>query len=581
MPPQPDAWNAPSRDHGNVTSSTVSTRSSFTAEADPGTGANKPRVLAVFAGLLVAMLLSSLDQTIFSTALPTIVGELDGVNHMLWVTTAYLVAATVMMPIYGKLGDLIGRKSLFIAALSLFLVGSVIGGFATDMTPLIVARAVQGLGGGGLMILSQAIIADVVPVRQRSKYMGVMGAVFGVSSVVGPLLGGWFTESIGWRWAFWINIPLGLVAIALAVAYLRLPKHKTKVNFDIWGTITMAIAVTSIILVASWGGVQYAWTSPIILTLIVAAVIFSLAFVLAEHRAVEPLIPLKLFRSRNFVLATAAGLFIGVAMFGTLAYLPTYLQMVTGVSATLSGLMMVSMIAGLMVTAVLTGQLAAKTGRYKWMPIASMIVIAVALGFMSTLTVTTPTWMLLGYLFLMGAGVGLAMQILVLIVQNAFPDSRVGTATAANNFFREIGASLGGAVVGAMFTSRLTDLLADRMPDGGAGDLNSLTPATVHALPEAIHDVVVGAYNDALTPVFAMLIPMLLAGLVLAVFIQETPLRTSIEAPADAEHPNSDDLQTALSSPEPITVEDYGHPAPNLAPDSVSTGVATPSTRQQ
>ena len=484
-------------------------------------------MLLVFAGLLVAMLLASLDQTILSTALPTIVGELDGVNHMLWVTTAYLVAATIMMPIYGKLGDLVGRKGLFVGALIAFLVGSVIGGLAPDMTWLIIGRAVQGLGGGGLMILSQAIIADVVPVRERSKYMGVMGGVFGISSIAGPLLGGWFTESIGWRWAFWINIPLGVIAVILAVAFLRLPSRRVAIRFDVWGTVTMAVAVTAVILVASWGGTEYEWGSTTMNVLIAIAVGFSILFVLAERRAAEPIIPLSLFRSRNFVLATSVGLFIGVAMFGALAYLPTYLQIVTGTNATVSGLMMIPMVLGLMISAITTGQLASRTGRYRWMPIASMIVVGTALALMSTLTVDTPVIVLMAYLFVLGAGIGLAMQILILVVQNSFPDSQVGTATAANNFFREIGASLGGAVVGALFTSRLTDLLADRLPGGAAGDANAFTPAVINALPDGLHDAITGAYNDALTPVFAMLIPMVVAGLVLTVFIREVSLRAS------------------------------------------------------
>ena len=542
MQPRGDVWRLPVIDHGEVTTSTLQPRTDTViphdpdpgSDADVSAGGSRSTVLAVFACLLVAMLLSSLDQTIFSTALPTIVGELGGVDHMLWVTTAYLVAATITMPIYGKLGDLIGRKSLFLVALTLFLIGSVIGGTTDTMVGLIVARAVQGLGGGGLMILSQAIIADVVPVRERSKYMGAMGAVFGVSSVIGPLLGGWFTEGAGWRWAFWINIPLGLVAIALAAFYLRIPRHHRRVQFDLLGTITMATAVTSLILVASWGGEQYDWTSPVIIGLATTAAAATIAFVIAEHRAVEPLIPLKLFRSRNFVLATVTGLFIGVAMFGTLAYLPTYLQMVTGVSATVSGLMMISMTAGLMATAMTTGQLAARTGRYRWMPVTSMIVIGIALALMSTLTVTTPTGVLLSYLFVFGAGIGLAMQILILIVQNSLPDSEVGTATAANNFFREIGASLGGAVVGAIFTSRLTDLLSQRLgSDNTVGDLNSITPSAGNALPTAVHDIVVGAYNDALTPVFALLIPMLALGLVAASLIKEKPLRSGLEQPTE------------------------------------------------
>ena len=497
----------------------------------------KRRIGAVFAGLLVAMLLASLDQTIFSTALPTIVGELNGVDHMLWVTTAYLVAATIMMPIYGKLGDVVGRKNIFIGALALFVIGSVIGGLAQDMTGLIIGRAVQGLGGGGLMILSQAIIADVVPVRERSKYMGVMGAVFGISSIAGPLLGGWFTESIGWRWAFWINIPLGVAAIAMAAVFLELPKHSAKVRLDIAGIATMAVAVTSIILITSWGGTEHAWNSPTILTLIVIAAASTGAFLLAEHRAAEPIIPLKLFRNRNFVLATTAGLFIGVAMFGALAYLPTYLQMVTGVNATVSGFMLLPMILGLMLSTITTGQLAARTGRYKWMPLASMAVTAVALWLLSTLTVDTAMPVLLGYLFLLGLGIGLGMQILILIVQNSFPDREVGTATASNNFFREIGASIGGAVVGSLFSSRLTDLLSTSLPAGAGGaasDRNSLTPAAVNALPSAVKDVIVSAYNEALTPVFLMLVPMVLAGFVILLFIREAPLRGSLDTADDA-----------------------------------------------
>ncbi len=498
----------------------------------PSDGPGSHRIGAIFAGLLVAMLLASLDQTVLATALPTIVGELDGVDHMLWVTTAYMAAATITMPVYGKVGDLAGRKAIFIGALSVFLLGSLIGGLAPDMTWLIVGRAVQGLGGGGLMILSQAIIADVVPVRERSKYMGAMGAVFGISSVVGPLLGGWFTDSIGWRWAFWINIPLGIAAIACAAIFLDLPKRDVKVRLDGRGIVAMAIAVTSIILVTSWGGTQYEWGSGVIIALIVTAVLSSIAFVIAEHKAVQPIIPLSLFANGNFVLATVAGLFIGVAMFGAISYMPTYLQMVTGVGATVSGLLMVPMVVGLMSTALTTGFLAARTGRYKWMPIAGMVVLAVALSLLSTLAPTTPLIVLLGYLFLVGAGIGFGMQILVLIVQNSFPDQMVGTATASNNFFREIGASMGSAVVGALFTSRLTSLLADRLPAqaaaGGVSDTNSLTPASVDALPGEVRDIIVGAYNDALTPVFLALLPMIAVGLVLLLFIDEVPLRSAM-----------------------------------------------------
>ncbi|HAM45881.1 MAG TPA: MFS transporter, partial [Propionibacteriaceae bacterium] len=422
------------------------------------------------------------------------------------------------------------RKPLFIGALSLFVAGSIIGGLAPSMAWLITGRAVQGLGGGGLMILSQSIIADVAPVRERAKYMGAMGAVFGIAAVAGPVLGGWFTTGVGWRWAFWMNVPLGGLAIVLAVIYLRLPRHNLPVKLDVWGIATMVLAVTSTILVVSWGGTTYAWASPVILGLAVVAVACGVGFVFAERRAAEPIIPLHVFANRNFVLSTAAGLVMGVAMFGTVSYLPTYLQMVTGVSATASGLMTLPMMAGIMVTALVTGQLASRTGRYKWMPIVGSALLIVALIFLSTLTVTTPVVLTMVYLFVFGTGLGFGQQILVLIVQNAFPDREVGTATAANNFFREIGASIGGAVVGALFSGRLSQLLAERLP-AGAGEVStqSLTPGLLAQLPDALRTVIVGAYNDALTPIFLLLVPLMAVSFVLLLFIKEDPLRASLD----------------------------------------------------
>ncbi|HEY9294134.1 MAG TPA: DHA2 family efflux MFS transporter permease subunit [Microlunatus sp.] len=490
-------------------------------------------LVPIFAGLLVAMFLAALDQTIFSTALPTIVGDLHGVDQMLWVTTAYLLAATIMMPIYGKLGDLIGRKSLLIIALSIFVAGSVIGGLANDMTVLIIARAIQGLGGGGLMLLAQAIIADVVPARDRGRYMGIMGAVFGLSSVVGPLLGGWFTESLTWRMGFWLNVPLGIIAILAAVFFLKLPKHDQRPTIDILGIFTMAVGVSALILATSWGGNKYDWDSWQVLGLFGVTVLFGFLFVLAERFAKEPIIPLHLFKQRNFNLTTVAGLIIAIAMFGAIGYMPTYLQMSQGVSATESGLMLIPMVAGLLITSIISGQIVSRTGKYKWAPIVSMIVTAGGVLLLSTLTVDTPLVVLMAYIFVLGAGIGVGMQNLILIVQNTFPAREVGTATAANNFFRQIGASLGSAVVGSIFTSRLTDLLTDRMPaqamQGAGGDANSLTPDLVQHLPVQIQNIIVGAYNDALTPIFLYLAPLLAVALLLVVFIKEKPLATTVE----------------------------------------------------
>ena len=508
----------------------MSDTTSATAESKPEEGVSTRSVLLVFAGLMVAMLLASLDQTIFATALPTIVGELDGVDHMLWVTTAYILASTIMMPVYGKVGDLIGRKSIFIGAISLFLAGSVVGGLAHSMTVLIIGRAVQGLGGGGLMILSQAIIADIVPARQRGKYMGVMGGVFALSSVAGPLLGGFFTEGIGWRWAFWMNLPLGVLAIVAAVFFLHLPAHdRTRPKIDVAGIMVLGLASASLVLTSVWGGTTYAWNSPVILGLIALTGLAVIGFVAIERRATEPVMPLRMFRERNFNLTTAAGLIIGVAMFGALAYMPTYLQMVTGAGATKAGLLMIPMMGGLLVTSTLSGQRVSKTGRYKTFPVVGTLIVGVALTLMSTMTASTPVVVICTYLAIMGIGLGLAMQILILIVQNTFPAREVGTATASNNYFRQIGASLGSAVVGTIFTARLTDLLTGANLGSGSGDANSLTPDAVHQLPAAIQSTVVGAYSDALTPVFLYLMPLLAIAAVLLAFVKEDPLATVIE----------------------------------------------------
>jgi EmrB/QacA subfamily drug resistance transporter len=494
-------------------------------------------VLLVFAGLMVAMLLASLDQTIFSTALPTIVGQLNGVEHMLWVTTAYILASTIVMPVYGKLGDLVGRKWLFVIAISIFLVGSVMGGLADSMSTLIAGRAVQGLGGGGLMILALAIIADVVPARQRGKYSGIMGAVFAVSSVAGPLLGGFFTDGPGWRWAFWMNIPLGILAIVSAILFIQLPKRDyVKPRIDYPGMIVLALAATSLVLFTTWGGNTYAWDSLVIIGLIVATVVFAALFVFIESRAAEPVIPLKLFKNRNFNLTTGAGLITGVAMFGALAYMPTYLQMVTGVGATDAGLLMIPMMGALLIASVGSGQIVSRTGKYKLIPIVGSFVTALGLFLLSTLTASTAIWIMCLFLAVMGLGLGMSMQILVLVVQNSFPRAIVGTATSSNNFFRQIGSSLGAAIVGSLFVSRLTDILSSGAGNGASGDTgtNSLTPAIVAALPDAARTVIVNAYNDALTPIFLLMVPLVLVAAVLLMFVVEKPLATRIEK-TDAE----------------------------------------------
>ncbi|WP_426592870.1 MDR family MFS transporter [Cellulomonas sp. McL0617] len=519
-----------------MTTTTADAEQAPQSLSQPAGATSHRGVLLVFAGLLIAMLLASLDQMIFSTALPTIVGELHGVEHMVWVTTAYILASTIVMPVYGKLGDLVGRKWLFVSAIGIFLVGSVIGGLAHSMTTLIAGRAVQGLGGGGLMILALAIIADVVPARERGRYNGIMGAVFAVSSVAGPLLGGFFTEGPGWRWAFWMNVPLGILAIASAVKFIHLPKRElAKPRLDYAGMALIAIATTCIVLITTWAGSTYAWGSPQIIGMIAGAVVAGIAFVLVERRAAEPIMPLALFRNRNFNVATLGGLLTGISMFGALAYLPTYLQMVTGSSATEAGLLMVPMMLGLLLTSVITGIAISRTGTYKWYPPIGMVLVAVALFLLSTMTPGLAVWVICGYTAIMGVGLGMTMQNLVLVVQNSFSLKVVGTATSSNNYFRQIGASVGSAVVGSLFATNLAHLLTQRLPASGAGDTGSFTPDLVHSLPDQVREIIVGAYNDALTPVFLYMVPLAIAAAIVLVFIKHKPLATKIESEAVVE----------------------------------------------
>ncbi len=524
-------------------------RSEAQSTASATEALTKRRLAIVVAALFTSMLLAALDQTIFGTALPTIVGDLGGVDQMLWVTTAYMLASTVMMPVYGKVGDLIGHKVLLLSALALFLAGSVLGGLAGSMPVLIAARAIQGLGGGGLMILSQSIIADIVPPRQRGTYMGILGGAWAFASVLGPILGGWFADSIGWRWAFWFNVPLGALAVIMAAVVLKASaQRRGRPRLDISGMAAMAVGTFAIILVTSWGGREYAWGSPMILSLIALAVIAGVLFVLVERRAGEPTIPLFLFRDGNFDLATLGGLLSSITFFGVIVYMPSYLQMVTGLSATTSGLLLVPISAGILMASVGSGALASRTGRYKWMPIVSCLLIGIGLYLLHTLTTTTSLWATCFYLFVFGVGSGLGVQILVLMVQNSFPITQVGTATGTHNFFRQIGGSLGSAAVGTLFTGRLMDLLNERLPSqaqgpGAAVDPNSLTPHLVAQMPAELKSIVVDSYNEALTPVYLYLVPVILLALVLLLFVREKPLATSNEVPAEEPAPAADGLR--------------------------------------
>ncbi len=510
------------------------------------------RFWAVYASLLVVMFLSAMDQTIVGTALPTIVGDLGGAAHMAWILTAYTLAITVAMPVYGKLGDLVGRKNLFLVAIGLFLVGSALCGTATDMTQLIVYRFIQGLGGGGLMVSSQAITGDLIPPRVRGTYMAPMGAMFGIASILGPIVGGRLTDSVSWRWTFWINLPLGILAFIAVAIVLRLPTRPLTEKIDWWGLILMNAGAVAIVLMATWGGNEYAWSSPVIIVLGVAGLICWGLFAFVESRAADPILPWSILINRTFVISTIVGMLAMGGMIGVLSYLPTYLQMVYGYSATASGLLLVPITLGMLSSSILSGVLVARSDRYKVYPVLGPLVAAGASFWLSRLSTTSPVWEVSAATFVMGAGIGLFFQLLVTVVQNAVPARHLGTATSGNNFFREVGVSLGASLIGAAFSSGLTSSLADRIGALAAGsdptvldslarfgdaDTSSLTPALVNQLPAALRDAVASSYADALLPIFGWMIPLFAATAVIALFLPEVPLsrKNGMEQVADAE----------------------------------------------
>ncbi|GAB3535309.1 MDR family MFS transporter [Arthrobacter tecti] len=489
------------------------------------------RIWIIFSALIAGMLLSSLDQTIVSTAMPTIVGELGGVEHQTWITTAYLLATTIVMPIYGKFGDILGRRNLFLFAIALFTLASVGCAFATDFWGFVIFRAIQGLGGGGLMILSQAIIADIVPANQRGRYMGPLGGIFGLSAIAGPLLGGYFVDHLTWEWAFYINIPVGIAAFFIAWFALTLPAKKAQHRIDLPGVLLLSIATTCLIFFTDFGAdSEHGWTSALTWAFGVGMVLAAVGFVMAEKRAADPIIPLSLFRNRVFINSTAIGFTLGLGMFAALAFVPTFLQMSSGTTAAASGLLMLPMMVGLMGTSIYSGIAISRTGKYKLYPILGTLFTIAALLWMTTLTAATPVWVICVQLFIFGAGLGLIMQVIVLVVQNAVSPSMIGTATSTNNYFREVGASLGVAVFGAIFTSRLTESLTTTFAGFGASaeqadqTASTLSPAALAELPEPVRNAVVEAYAQSLAPVFWYLVPFLVIALILALTLKEIPL---------------------------------------------------------
>ncbi|MEV5319093.1 MFS transporter [Streptomyces sp. NPDC052687] len=499
-------------------------------------GLGPRRVRLVFSALVLALLLAALEQMTVATALPRIVGELHGLDRMSWAITAYLLTATVGLPVYGKLGDLLGRKGVFQFALAVFVAGSALAGRAQTMDQLIAFRAVQGVGAGGLMTGVQAIIADIVPPRRRGRYTGLMGAAFGLASVAGPLLGGYLTDHLSWRWCFYVNVPFGLVTMAVVAVALKLPEPVAKARFDVLGALLLAAASTCLVLLAGWGGTAHAWDSRVVLGLGAGALAATVLFLVVERFAAEPLIPLRLFKDSVFNVTALIGLVTGVALFGAAGYLPAYLQMVDGASATESGLLMLPLTGGIVGASLLAGRLISHTGRYKVYPVLGSALAATGMWLLSRLETDTPRLHAGLWMAVLGAGIGLVMPVLILAVQNAVRPADLGTATSAGNYFRQIGGCVGAAVVGTLLADRLTGALGDHLParDGARlPDPRSLTPELVHALPPALRDGYIQAYADALPRIFLLLVPVLVLGLLIAFFLKERPL-VSHNAPATA-----------------------------------------------
>ncbi len=489
---------------------------------------SRRQVRLIILALMTGMLLAALDQTIVATALPTIVADLHGASHLSWVVTAYLLATTVSAPIWGKLGDLYGRKGFFQISIVIFLIGSALSGLSTSMIELILFRAVQGLGSGGLIIGATAIIGDVASPRERGKYQGLFGAVFGLASIIGPLLGGVCVEHLSWRWIFYINVPVG--AVALTIIAKQVPKKLTKMHhtIDYLGTVLIALAATGMVLYTSLGGVTYSWTDPLMLAVIAGSIVLAGVFVAAERKAKEPVLPLHLFSNKTFAVGSSVSFLLGLAMFGSIVYLPLYFQDARGASPVISGLDLLPMLVGLVMASVGAGQLIVKTGKYRMYPIIGTFLMSIGMTLFTLIKLDSSTFAIDSYMFVFGLGLGMTLQVVILAVQNAVPHQELGAATSGATFFRSIGGSFGTAIFGAIFSNIVATKLIHDMPKqqiSPAVANGNITPAALSHMPTAIRLGIADAYSSSMHVVFEIAIPLTVLAFVMALFLPEIELR--------------------------------------------------------